>query len=104
MQAITPMRPLAPLYHPHERFDISAAGLEAWYRSESFKRVACFYAHYPSRSLQNDNGRALLHHLIVMRRPERVLEIGTLHAGTTEVLARAVWEAGCGHVETIDPY
>jgi predicted O-methyltransferase YrrM len=102
--SIKPMRPLTPLYRPGEHFEISAAGFEAWYRSECFKRVADYYTHYPSRSLYNDNGRALLHHLIVMQRPERVLEIGTMYAGTTEVMARAVVEAGRGHVDTIDPY
>lgn len=102
--SIKPMRPLAPLYQPGERFEISAAGLEAWHRSECFKRALDFYTFYPSRSLYNHAGRALLHHLIMMQRPERVLEIGTMHAGTTEVLARAVVEAGRGHVDTIDPY
>lgn len=102
--SIKPMRPLTPLYRPGERFEISAAGLEAWHRSECFKRVLDFYTFYPSRSLYNHAGRALLHHLIVMQRPERVLEIGTMYAGTTEVLARAVTEAGRGHVDTIDPY
>jgi len=97
-------RPLAPLYRPKECFDISAAGLQEWYRSDCFKRVFEFYAGYPERSLFSYNGRALLHHLIVMLRPERLLEIGTMYAGTTEVLARAVWEAGRGHVETLDPY
>src|SRR5215211_785477 len=100
---IEPPRPLAPLYRPGERIEISAAGLIEWYRSPSFKRVADFYKLYPSRSLFNDYGRALLHHLIVMQRPERVLEIGTMYAGTTEVLARGLWEAGHGHVDTIDP-
>jgi hypothetical protein len=66
---IKPMRPLAPLYRPDERFDTSAACLQAWYRSESFKRVADFYTFSPSRSILSDNGRALLHRLIVMRRP-----------------------------------
>jgi predicted O-methyltransferase YrrM len=103
-QPIEPMRPLAPLYRPEERFEISAVGLEAWYRSEAFKRVAAFYRSYPSRSVFQDNGRALLHHLIVVKRPERVLEIGTMYAGTSEVLARAVWEVGRSHIETIDPY
>ena len=98
------MRSLAPLYRPNERFEITAAGLDEWYRSESFRRLVQFYTLYPPRSLYNDNGRALLHHLIVMQRPERVLEIGTMFAGTTEVMARAVWEAGRGHVDTIDPY
>jgi cephalosporin hydroxylase len=102
--SIKPMRPLAPLYRPGERFAISAAGLEAWHRSECFKRVLEFYTFYPSRSLYNHAGRALLHHLIMMQRPERVLEIGTMYAGTTEVLARGVLEAGRGHVDTIDPY
>ena len=97
-------RPLAPLYRPDERFDISAVGLQEWYRSDCFRRVAEFYTAYPERSLFSDNGRALLHHLIVMLRPERLLEIGTMYAGTTEVLARATWEAGRGHVETLDPY
>jgi predicted O-methyltransferase YrrM len=97
-------RPLAPLYRPDERFEISAAGLQEWYRSDCFRRLAAFYAGYPERSIFADNGRALMHHLIVMLRPERLLEIGTMYAGTTEVLARAAWEAGRGHVETLDPY
>jgi predicted O-methyltransferase YrrM len=101
---IEPPRPLAPLYQPGAHFEISATGLIEWYQSPSFKVVADFYRGYPSRSLFNDYGRALLHHLIVMQRPERVLEIGTMYAGTTEVLARGLWEAGHGHVDTIDPY
>ncbi len=55
--SIKPMRPLTPLYQPGERFEISAAGLEAWYRSECFKRVLDFYTFYPSRSLYNHAGR-----------------------------------------------
>jgi predicted O-methyltransferase YrrM len=101
---ISPMRPIAPLYRADERFEISRAGLAAWQASDSFARVAAFYAGYPSRALQNDNGKTLLHHLIVMQRPQRVLEIGTYQAGTTEVIARALHEAGSGHVETIDPF
>jgi hypothetical protein len=73
-------RPLAPLYRPDERFEISAAGLEEWYRSDCFRRVAAFYAGYPERSIFADNGRALMHHLIVMLRPDRLLEIGTMYA------------------------
>lgn len=104
MNTIKPMRPATPLYKPGEQFEISAEGLDAFYRSDLFKRLREFYWLYPSRSLFNPSGRALLHHLIVMQKPERVLEIGTMFAGTTECLARAVWEAGCGHVETIDPF
>jgi predicted O-methyltransferase YrrM len=97
-------KPLTRLYGPDDHFEISAQGLEAWRQSACYRRVVDFYRHYPPRSLFNEAGRALLHHLIVMQRPERVLEIGTMFAGTTEVLARAVWEAGRGHVETIDPF
>lgn len=104
MSATETMRPLAPLYRPGERFEISAAGLAAWLGSEAFRRVQSFYYHYPRNSLQSDEARALLHHLIVMRRPERVLEIGTWHARTTEGMARALWEAGRGHIDTIDPF
>jgi hypothetical protein len=39
-----------------------------------------------------------------MCRPERVLEIGTWHAGTTETMARALWETRRGTIETIDPF
>src|SRR5262249_38378227 len=35
---------------------------------------------------------------------EFALEIGTHRVGTTEVLARALWETGAGHLDTIDPY
>ncbi len=95
---------LVPLYHPNERFEISAAGLDDWQRSESFKRTTLFYLSYPARSLLSHASRAVLHHLIVMRRPRLALEIGTYQAGTSEVMARALWEAGQGHLETIDPY
>jgi hypothetical protein len=104
MNAIEPIMPLTPLYGSREQFDISAAGLAAWRQSETFARVVSFYKDYPLRSLQSNEARALLHHLIVMRRPERALELGTYHAGTAEVMARALWEAGHGRLETIDPF
>jgi predicted O-methyltransferase YrrM len=99
-----PMRPLGRLYQPFERFEISAAGLAEWYQSDTFERICMRYRNYPEQSLQSNEARAFLHHLIVMRRPERALEIGTFAAGTTEVLARALWEAGRGHLDTIDPF
>ena len=105
MDTITEIQPpLAPLYHPGERFEISAAGLDDWQRSESFKRTTVFYLSYPARSLLSHASRAVLHHLIVMKRPRLALEIGTYQAGTSEVMARALWEAGQGHLETIDPF
>ncbi|MEA2908932.1 MAG: hypothetical protein QOJ15_1013 [Bradyrhizobium sp.] len=104
MSADKPMSPLVQLYHPGEQFEISEAGLAAWRRSEVFGKPFSFYRNYPQQSLISDESRALLHHLVVMRRPERILEIGTFVAGTTEVFARALWEVGRGHIDTIDPF
>ena len=98
------MKPLIPLCRLDEKFEISSAGLAAWRRSDAFQQVFAAYRNYPAQSLQSDEARALLHYLIVRRRPELVLEIGTFAAGTSEVMARALWEAGYGHLETIDPY
>jgi predicted O-methyltransferase YrrM len=99
-----PLQPIVNLYEPGEQFDISEAGLLAWKESPAFRRSYAFYRGYPHSSLQSNTARALLHHLIVMSRPERVLEIGTWHAGTTETLARALLETGQGALETIDPF
>jgi hypothetical protein len=98
------MQSLVPLYRPGERFEISAGGLKTWLESECFQRVFGSYRNYPPQSLQSDEARALLHHLVVMHRPEFALEIGTYMVGTAEVLARALWETGGGHLETIDPF
>jgi predicted O-methyltransferase YrrM len=104
MSADKPMSPLVPLYRPGDQFEISEAGLAAWRRSAAFERPFSFYRNYPLQSLISDESRALLHHLVMMRRPERILEIGTFVAGTTEVFARALWEGGRGHIDTIDPF
>jgi hypothetical protein len=42
--------------------------------------------------------------LIRTLRPQAVAEVGTLFAGTTEVMARALWENGSGVIHTADPY
>jgi predicted O-methyltransferase YrrM len=98
------MRPLIRHYGPGEHYEITVAGLAEWRRSDAFKKLIEAYRSYPLQSLISDDSRALLHHLVMMRRPERVLEIGTFVAGTTEVFARALWEAGHGHLDTIDPF
>jgi predicted O-methyltransferase YrrM len=98
------MRPIVRHYKPGERYEITPAGLAEWRASEAFKTLTAAYRSYPLQSLISDDSRALLHHLVVMRRPERVLEIGTFRCGTTQVFARALWEAGHGHLDTIDPF
>lgn len=104
MNVAVPARRLVTLGRPDERFDISKASLAEWHLSDSFERMRAFYRNYPPNSLQSDEARALLHHLVMVKRPERVLEIGTWQARTTEVIARALWEAGHGHIDTIDPF
>jgi predicted O-methyltransferase YrrM len=98
------MSPLVRLYQPDEKFEISEVGLEDWRRSPAFGRAVAAYHDYPQQSLISDESRALLHHLVVMRRPNRILEIGTFVLGTTEVFARAAWEIGAGQIDTIDPF
>src|SRR5260370_3717002 len=85
---------LVPLYHPNERFEISAAGLDDWQRSESFKRTTLFYLSYPARSLLRHASRAVLHHLTVMRRPRLAPAIDPHSACPSEMIARALFESG----------
>jgi predicted O-methyltransferase YrrM len=98
-----PAQPVDALYRPDERFDISANGLVDWQSSEAFGRLTAFYYYYKG-ALQSHVALALLHHLIVMHRPQLALEIGTYHAGTSAVIAQALHEVGGGHLETIDPF
>jgi predicted O-methyltransferase YrrM len=48
--------------------------------------------------------RAALYCLIRTLRPQAVAEVGTLFAGTTEVIVRALCENGSGVIYTADPY
>jgi predicted O-methyltransferase YrrM len=66
--------------------------------------LAYFTGYPPRRSFMSDHARAVLYSLARMLKAEAVAEIGTLHAGTTEVLARALWENGAGTVHTTDPF
>ena len=94
------VRPLAPIATPTGR----AADIAAVMASPEFAEIRAYFSLYPSRSFMSDHSRAVLYSLVRMMRPQLVAEIGTLHAGTTEVLARALWENGGGVVHTADPY
>ena len=48
--------------------------------------------------------QAVLYELVREARPKTALEIGTLFAGTTHVIARALWANREGRVTTIDPF
>jgi predicted O-methyltransferase YrrM len=70
----------------------------------AYSDIESYFADYPPRSLMSDHSRAVLYSLARMLKPEAVAEIGTMYAGTTEVLARALWENGAGIVYTTDPF
>ena len=70
----------------------------------AYADIESYFADYPPRSYMSDHSRAVLYSLARMLKPEAVAEIGTLFAGTTEVLARALWENGRGLVYTTDPF
>lgn len=94
-----------PSYARRPSFDLSPLGIAAWAKSPEFRSVLALAKTYDKfQSLQSDNSRALLYHLIVTLRPQRVLEIGTFRAGTARFLAQALHHAGSGVLYTIDPF
>jgi len=102
------LRPLDPLV------DEGQLEVQAPITMESIKRLLSsaayndiirpYFSDYPAMSLMYHNCRAFIYGLVRMCKPERVAEIGTYFAGTTEVFARALWENGRGVVYTTDPF
>jgi predicted O-methyltransferase YrrM len=69
----------------------------------TYSDIVSYFAEYPPRSVMSDHSRAVLFSLIRMLKATAVAEVGTMYAGTTEVMARAMWENGQGVVYTADP-
>jgi predicted O-methyltransferase YrrM len=71
-----------------------------------FEQTRQYFEDYPPLSSLGDPGvyRAMLYQIVRLTRPKFVLEIGSLFAGTTEVIARALWANGEGKLTTVDPY
>jgi hypothetical protein len=93
------LRPLTPVTKRPPPDSVESMQSSAFY-ADAFS----YFRDYPSRSLMSDHSRAVLYSLIRIRRPTYICEIGTLHAGTTEVLARACWENNWGIIYTADPF
>ncbi len=72
--------------------------------SANYQRAKDYFRDYPAHSLLFDSSRPFLYELVRQTRPGAVLEIGTYRAGTTEVVARALWANGQGIVVTVDPF
>jgi predicted O-methyltransferase YrrM len=69
----------------------------------AYNDALAYFAQYPPRSILSDHSRAVIYTLIRTMRPEVVAEVGTMFAGTAEVMARAVWDNSTGIVHTTDP-
>ena len=100
------VRPLVPLAGSDiaGSVAITAETMAVWRRSSAYSKLLTYFETYPPRSLMGPHSRAILYSLIRMLRPKVVAEIGTLFAGTTETLARALWENGEGVIHTTDPF
>jgi hypothetical protein len=80
------------------------ATVDSLLSSAFYAEALSYFTDYPARSLMSDHSRAILYSLIRTLRPTYIAEIGTLYAGTTEVLARACWENNWGGINTTDPF
>ena len=71
--------------------------------STEFIPAVNYFEGYPAASLLAPEARAFIYLLIRSMRLQHALEIGTYFAGTTEVMARALWANGGGRLDTVDP-
>jgi len=97
-------RPLAPPAPTIGAQPVTHANLVACLEGPAYKPLHDAFRSTPPSSLMSDQSRIILYTLIRMMQPKVVAEIGTLHAGTTEVMARALHENGAGVVHTTDPF
>jgi predicted O-methyltransferase YrrM len=92
------VRPLGPIAAP------APTSIGDALATPAYADALAYFSGYPRRSVMSDHCRAVLYTLIRMRRPQVVVEIGTMYAGTSEVMARALWENGSGVLHTTDPF
>ena len=96
---------LANLPIPSVSKDIKVADLIASIPgTPEFQEVLKQVSDYPPRSMTFPLFRALCYTLIRVLRPQSVVEIGTMYAGTSELFASALMANGQGMLTTVDPY
>lgn len=93
------VRPLGPISNPIG----TPSDLQSLISTLAYRDALAYFTSYPPRSLMSDHSRAVLYTLVRTMRPAVVAEVGTLYAGTAEVMARALWENGNGILHTTDP-
>jgi predicted O-methyltransferase YrrM len=98
------LHPLVPLAPTIGAQPVTRANLVACLEGPAYQPLLDVFGPYPPHSFMSDQSRIILYTLIRMMRPDAVAEIGTLHTGTTEVMARALHENGAGVVHTTDPF
>ena len=103
-ELINGLRGLSPLAAEIAAQTVSRAALDAVIAGPVYRSLVPYFNGYPECSLMGPHSRAVLYSLARMLRPATIAEIGTLHAGTSEVLARALWENGSGLLLTTDPF
>jgi predicted O-methyltransferase YrrM len=105
---IPPTRQLWPITDDNDWRGAGAdiASLAAYISSSVVfqKVVVPYFADYPKNSFISAYSRAYLYSVVRASKPALVVEVGTHYGGTSEVLARALWENGFGAVHTIDPF
>jgi hypothetical protein len=93
------LRPRSP-----EIFDITGDSLKSLISSDLAGPVRDYFTDYPPRSFMSNRSRVVLYELVRALNATSVAEVGTLFAGTSEVIARALYDNGGGKIYTTDPY
>jgi len=83
---------------------INKEWIEKFLASEHFAAIESEFRGYPPGSFVSDTQRALLFWLIRVMKPRAIAEIGTAFCGTSEIIARALWENSTGILHTTDPF
>lgn len=102
---IPPMRPVGEIAkYPDIAPRLSFESITEWHQSPTFKTVREYFHHYPQKSLMDGIGRELMYHMLRTIKPKVAIEVGTYHAGTSEVIVRAMAENERGMLHTTDPF
>jgi hypothetical protein len=96
--------PLIDVPYPSVRLSDFADPIPVIVEADEFRRTTEFFAEAPSRSLLSPTSQALLYSVVRNLRPDHVVEIGTYHGGTAEILSRALDLNGQGTMHTVSPF
>jgi predicted O-methyltransferase YrrM len=99
------IRPLAKISRDEDfAFAIDREWIRRLLTSDRFRATQTEFQTYPRLSFVHNIERAFLFCLVRAMKPRAVAEIGTAFCGTSEIIARALWENGTGVLHTTDPF